>query len=215
VWIHVETEFDAEMWFICYIIVNFSDEMWVLWYICDKLWFKCKKTGKRKQKNVAQLQSWTNFSAGPSFADRQTLPTAMTLLFADSLPHGLSAKNLRQLVYWRSTKTSPTALPSVVDEGLTSPSFFADWDEAIGEASPTGCHVAVSEEVFAVKNVADRSSPTGFRISYRRSLCRQDKALHRFLQAVGEGSVPSSVCTWTKVLRIFLGVTDCWSCSWS
>jgi hypothetical protein len=30
VWIHVETEFNAEMWFICYIIVNISDEMWVL-----------------------------------------------------------------------------------------------------------------------------------------------------------------------------------------
>jgi hypothetical protein len=55
VWIHVETEFDVEMWFIYYIVVNICDEIWVLWYICDKLWFKCKKTEKRKQKNAAQL----------------------------------------------------------------------------------------------------------------------------------------------------------------
>jgi hypothetical protein len=131
VWIHVETEFDAEMWFICYIVVNICDEMWVLWYICDKLWFKCNKIGKRKQKNVAQ-QSWTNFSVEPSFADRQTLSTATALLFADSLPRGLSAKNLRQLVCRRSAKTSPIALDLAVGEGLTTPSSFADWDGVVG-----------------------------------------------------------------------------------
>jgi hypothetical protein len=88
------------------------------------------------------------------------LPTATALLFADNLPHGLSAKNLRQLVCRRLAKTSPTALVPAVGEGLTAPSSFADWDGAVAEASPTGCHVAISEEVFAVKNVADRSSPT-------------------------------------------------------
>jgi hypothetical protein len=139
VWIHVETKFDAEIWFICYIVVNIYDEMWVLWYICDKLWFKCKKTGKKKQKKCCPAlpiascrQSWTNFLAEPSFADRQTLPTATALLFADSLPRGLSAKNLRQLVCRRSAKTSPIALDSAVDEGLTTPSSFADWDGAVG-----------------------------------------------------------------------------------
>jgi hypothetical protein len=58
VWIHVETEFDAEMWFIWYIIVNICDEMWVVWYICDKLCFKCKKTGKTKK-------YWNPGKAGP------------------------------------------------------------------------------------------------------------------------------------------------------
>jgi hypothetical protein len=33
VWIHVETKFNAEMWFIWYIVVNICDEMWVVWYI--------------------------------------------------------------------------------------------------------------------------------------------------------------------------------------
>jgi hypothetical protein len=31
--IHVETEFDAEIWFIWYIVMNICDEMWVVWYI--------------------------------------------------------------------------------------------------------------------------------------------------------------------------------------
>jgi hypothetical protein len=57
VWIHVETEFDAEMWFIWYIILNICDEMWVIWYIYDEMWTKCKKT--KKQKKL------------PSFADGQ------------------------------------------------------------------------------------------------------------------------------------------------
>jgi hypothetical protein len=87
----------------------------------------------RKQKKscpalptVSCQQSWTNFSAEPSFADRQTLLTATTLLFADGLPRGLSAKNLCQLVCRRSAKTSPTALVPAVGEGLTTPSSFAD-----------------------------------------------------------------------------------------
>jgi hypothetical protein len=76
VWIHVETEFDAEMWFICYIVVNICDEMWVLWYICDKLWVKCKKTGKRKQKNVAELCRQPAIGkAGQIFQQSPALPT--------------------------------------------------------------------------------------------------------------------------------------------
>jgi hypothetical protein len=101
---------------------------------------------EKENKKILPSQSWTSFPVEPSFADRQTLLTRMTLLFSDSLPHGLSAKNLRQPVYRQSAKTSPTALASALGEGLTAPSFFADWDEA-----PTGCHVAV-------KNIADRIS---------------------------------------------------------
>jgi len=59
VWIHVETKFDAEMWFICDIVVNICDEMWFIWYICDEMWFKCKKTEKKNKKNL------------PRFADGQ------------------------------------------------------------------------------------------------------------------------------------------------
>jgi hypothetical protein len=42
------------------------------------------------------------------------LPTSTALLFADSLPRRLSAKNLRQLVCRLSAKTSPTALVPAV-----------------------------------------------------------------------------------------------------
>ena len=75
VWIHVETEFDAEMWFICDIVVNICDEMWFIWYICDEMWFKCKKTEKKQKKIYPALptastwQSWAFLPARPSFAE--------------------------------------------------------------------------------------------------------------------------------------------------
>jgi hypothetical protein len=53
VWIHVETEFDAEMWFIWYIVVNICDEIWFIWYICDEMWTKCNKTEKTKKNYLA------------------------------------------------------------------------------------------------------------------------------------------------------------------
>jgi hypothetical protein len=111
-----------------------------------------RKQEKENIKNAAQL-CWTNFLAEPSFVDMQTLPTTMALLFADSLPRGLSVKNLRQLVCQRSAKTSPTALDSAVDEGLTTPSSFADWDGAATWLS-------------AKRSLPSKTSPTG--------LCQQD-----------------------------------------
>jgi hypothetical protein len=72
----------------------------------------------------------------PSFADSQLSVKldkffSNGLLFADSLSRGLSVKNLRQLVCQRSAKTSPSALDSAIDEGLTTLSSFADWDGAV------------------------------------------------------------------------------------
>jgi hypothetical protein len=88
---------------------------------------------KRKQKNAAQLcRQPAVGKAGQFFQQSPALPTATALLFVDSLPRGLTAKNLHQLVCRRSAKTSPTVLDSAVGEGLTTPSSFADWDGAVG-----------------------------------------------------------------------------------
>jgi hypothetical protein len=43
VWIHVETEFDAQMWFICYIVVNKCGSVV---YICDKCGLNARKQQK-------------------------------------------------------------------------------------------------------------------------------------------------------------------------
>jgi hypothetical protein len=76
-----------------------------------------------------------------------------------------------------------------VDVGLRADFSCRFWKPpCTGKVLP---NFSTNSDVFLVLQ-SRKSLLTGFWISYWRSLCRQDKALHRLLQAVGEGSVPSS-----------------------